>query len=78
MAMMTPAMVAAIGTVIGAGASVYAATRKPKAPGEKPKAPVPDDEVTRMAMERERRRRALTEGRASTVLQGPGTNNVLG
>jgi len=73
---MTPAMIAAIGTVIGAGASIYAATRKPKTPGQKPTAPTPDDEATRMAMERERRRRQA--GYASTVLQGPGTNNVLG
>lgn len=76
MAAMTPAMVAAIGTVIGAGASVYAATRKPKTPGQKPEAPVPDDEASRIAMERERRRRQA--GYASTILQGRGTNNVLG
>jgi hypothetical protein len=67
----------AVASMISAGASVYAATRKPKSPGQKPEAPVPDDEQARIAAERERRRR-YAGGRASTVLQGPGTSNVLG
>jgi len=78
MAAMTPAMIAAIGTVIGAAGTVYAATRKPKIPGQKPTAPVPDDEAARIARERQLRTMYATGGREGTNLRGPGTQNVLG